>query len=190
MQPLLIRAVAVLMLGTVSPLSAHAQDPSRMSDAELQDLRGGFVVANGVTLDFGAVVRTYVDGQLALESRLTWTESGAVTSRTGGQIAGAVDLAAAMDAAMAQGLDLSGLKDGHGILLSDANGATALVQNLQGGIQNLIVNNADGRDLRQEIEVTLTLPDLASMQRSYSIERLGAQIGQDVNATLLQSLAR
>jgi hypothetical protein len=183
----MLPALAVLA-ALLAPAPARAQDPRPMSMDELADARGGFIVANGVTLGFGATVRTFVDGQLALESRLTWTETGAVTEHSGG-LEGAADLASAIDAALAQGLDLEGLQNGQGLLLSDASGATALVHNLRNGsIQNLIVNNASGRDLRQEIEITLTLPDLASMQRQYSFDRIGSQIGQDMNSALLQAL--
>jgi hypothetical protein len=181
--------IALLTLAVAaSPLAAHAQERVPVSESEMADMRGGFVVAAGVTLDFGAVVRTYVDGRLALESRLTWTETGAVTTRALGDVPGVTDLAASLDQALAGGLDLRALQNGEGILLSDAQGTTAVVQNLQGGVQNLIVNGADGRDLRQEIEITLTLPNLETMQRDYSVDRLGAAIGQDINATLLQSL--
>jgi hypothetical protein len=196
MTPLRLRRAAapfaVAILVAAAPSVLYAQQPPRtvVPEAELAELRGGFLVAGGVSLDFGAVVRTYVDGRLALESRLTWTETGAVTTRTLGDVPGAVDLAAALDDAMAAGLDIDALRGGQGILLSDANGATALMQNLQGGIQNLILNNADGRDLRQEVEITLTLPDLQTMQRDYSIDRLGAAIGQDINASLIRALGQ
>jgi hypothetical protein len=190
-QPFLMTlALAAVLMSPPQQATAQQLIGSRIDDAELAELRGGFLVAAGVTLDFGAVVRTYVDGQLALESRLTWTETGAVTGQTLGTVPGAIDLAAALDQALAGGLDISALRGGQGILLSDANGATALVQNLQGGVQSLIINNADGRDLRQEIEITLTLPDLDTMQRDYSVDRLGAAIGQDINTSLMQSLGR
>ncbi|MGZ8408112.1 MAG: hypothetical protein ACXWVJ_08805, partial [Caulobacteraceae bacterium] len=169
---------------------ASAQAPVALSDDDLSDLRGGFITANGITFSFGAVARTFVGGELALESRLTWNAAGALSERRVGNVPGAVDLATALDAAKAGGLDLGGLGAADGLLLSDANGSTALIQTLQGGIRNLIINNADGRDLRQEVEVTLTIPDLGAMQHSYAIERLGSQIGQDISTGLLASLRR
>jgi len=167
-----------------------AQTQTALTDADLAGLRGGFITANGITFNFGAVARTYVGGELALETRLIWSPTGALSERRVGNVPGAVDLASALDAAKAGGLDLGGLGAADGLLLSDANGSTALIHTLQGGIRNLVVNNADGRDLRQELEVTLMVPDLDAMQRSYAIERLGAQIGQDMNAGLLASLRR
>ena len=193
MRPSVLRRLLLaLACGSIVSMAAAlptaAQDATSLTDTELADLRGGFLVAAGVTFDFGAVVRTYVDGQLALESRLTWSETGATTQQVSGNIPGSLDLASAHDQALAAGLDLRALQQGQGILLSDASGATALVQNIQGGVQNLIINNADGRDLRQEVEITLTLPNLETLQRQYSVDRLGSAIGQDINAALLSSM--
>lgn len=181
-------AFAVALAAIAWPAgAARAQAPAALSNADLGELRGGFITANGITFSFGAVARTYVGGQLALESRLTWNAAGALSERRVGNVPGAVDLATALDAAMAGGLDLGGLDGADGLLLSDASGSTALIHALQGGVRTLIINNADGRDLRQELELTLTIPDLGAMQRSYAIERLGSQIGQDISAGLLSS---
>lgn len=194
MRAVIATVLALAVAGQSSGVLAQSTrtEPSRapLSAGELDDHRGGFVTAGGITLGFGAVVRTYVDGRLALESRLTWTERGAVTERRLGDHPGVVDLQSALDTALAQGLDLRGVADGQGVLLSDADGATALIQSLNGGVRNLIVNNADGRDLRQEVELTLTLPDLTVMQRDFSVERLGSQLNADIQAGLLPSLGR
>lgn len=182
-------AVALAAIGGTAT-SAGAQSTPAISNADLDELRGGFITANGITFGFGAVARTYIGGELALESRLTWSGTGALSERRFGNVPGAVDLATALDAARAGGLDLDGFSGAEGLLLSDANGSTALIQTLQGGMRNLIINNADSRDLRQELEVTLTIPDLDAMQSSYGVERLGSQISQDINASLLSSLRR
>lgn len=172
--------LTVLCASAVSVAPACAQ--SAMADSDLALHRGGFVTAGGVTLGFGAVMRTYVDGQLALEGRLTWTPEGAVTESGGAPI----DVAAAL----AAGLDLRGLLDGQGVLLGGDKGATAVLQSFEGGVRNLIVNNADGRSIRQETELTLSLPDLAAMQRGYAVERLGGQISADIQSALLPALSR
>lgn len=171
-----------------SAQTAVAQTPSAapLSSAELADLRGGFLVAGGIQLDFGAVVRTYVDGQLALESRLQWTNQGAVTTQNIGSVPGAVDLAGAMDQALKAGLDIEALGSGQGVLLADGSGATALIQNIgRDGIQNVIVNNADGRDLRQEVEINLALPQLDALQAGSIRDRLTTQMNNDLAAASL-----
>jgi hypothetical protein len=181
------RGVALALAISGSAIGAAAQTPSPrpLPEVELNDLRGGYLSAAGIVFDFGAVVRTYIDGRMALESRLTWTEAGALTSHTPG--VGLSDAAlAGVDLA---GLDLSGLDGGQGLILSNGQGATALIHQLDGGrIQNLIVNNADGRDFRQEIEIDLALPQLDMIQGAAGIDRLGAQINQDLNASIIRSL--
>lgn len=159
----------------VSPFDSLAP----MSDDELGDMRGGFLTAGGVTFDFGAIVRTYVNGELALETRLTWTPTGPVTEQVAGSLPGWTPLTLGQ----VGGLDLTGLSPGSsGLVLSDANGTTALVHNvLNGQLQNLVVNAADNRDIRQDMQVMLTLPDFDLMQQDFAVAQLGSQIFQDVD---------
>lgn len=169
------------------PVGASAQTTAggvqRLDDAELGLLRGGYLTAGGVVFDFGAVVRTYVDGRLALESRLTWTGAGALTEHhaiDGGPITAIDNLGA---------VDLSGLDGREGLLLTGTDGTTALIHDFGGGrIQNLVINSADGRDLRQEIEINLALPQLDVMQSAGEINRLGAAISQDLDAAIVRSV--
>jgi hypothetical protein len=150
-----------------------------MSDDELAETRGGYLTAGGVVFDFGAVVRTFVDGELALETRLTWTPQGPVTEQAAGALPGWIPLTAGQIG----GLDLSGLPAGaEGLVLNDASGTTALVHNVMNGqLQNLVINAADNRDIRQDMQLMLTLPNLEAMQRDFVMTRLGEQISQDMD---------
>ena len=177
--------LALAVSGAAFGAAAQTPTPRPLAEVELNNLRGGYLSAAGIVFDFGAVVRTYVDGRMALESRLTWTEAGALTSHTPG--AGFSD--AALGGVNLGGLDLSGLDGGQGLILTNGQGATALIHQLDGGrIQNLIVNNADGRDFRQEIEIDLSLPQLDMIQGAAGVDRFGAQINQDLNASIIRSL--
>jgi hypothetical protein len=62
-----------LLLASVRPVS----------DAELADARGGFS-AGGVNFDFGASVQTLVNGQLALQTNVQWTPTGAMVTQLQG----------------------------------------------------------------------------------------------------------
>ena len=65
----------------------------QVSNAELSGMRGGFFTAGGVQFDFGASIQTMVNGQLALQTNLTWTPQGpniASLSGLGQQIANQV----------------------------------------------------------------------------------------------------
>lgn len=177
----------------VAPLAALApQTPSQpqlMSDADLDSARGGFMTAAGVTFGFGVVVRSYVSDQLALQTQLTWTSSGAKTQQTYYGAPGVMDLASAMAALFASGIDLRNLNTTGGFALIDADGATAILHNITSSqMQNLIINNADNRHIRQDMELNLVLPDLARIQadsRSYSY---GAHISRDIDWAGLRSV--
>ena len=53
-----------------------ADQAGRISNDELSGMRGGFFTAAGAQFDFGASIRTMVNGQLALQTNLTWTPQG------------------------------------------------------------------------------------------------------------------
>ncbi len=174
-------ACAAALLSVQPALSQTASVPEApipLSDAELADMRGGFLTAGGVVFDFGAIVRTYVNGALALETRLTWTPAGPVTEQTTGSLPGWTPIVSDQVGA----LDLTGLPAGaSGLVLNDENGTTALIHNVMNGqLQNMVLNAADGRDIRQDMQVMLTLPNFEDMQRDYSFDRIGTQISQDL----------
>jgi hypothetical protein len=55
-----------------------------VSDRELAGMRGGFFTASGAQFDFGASIRTMVNGKLALQTDLKWTAAGPVTQQLSG----------------------------------------------------------------------------------------------------------
>jgi hypothetical protein len=55
-----------------------------VSNAELSEMRGGFFTAAGAQFDFGASIKTLVNGKLALQTNLQWTPAGAVTQQLQG----------------------------------------------------------------------------------------------------------
>lgn len=163
-----------------------------LSDEELSGLRGGFITTNGFTFGFGVVIRSYINNTLALKTQLTWTPKGAVTEQVRGDVPGATDLASAMTSLLNKGIDLRGISGASGgIALVDGNGATAVIHNVTTGqLQNLIINNANNRDLRQDMELNLYLPDLAAMQSASSAQQRAMQMTYDLNTALVGSLGR
>ena len=81
------------------------------------------------------------------------------------------------------GLDsLAGL---NGVVIADANGVTALAHNVsEGSLQNIIINNATGRDLSQTVEVTLQIPNFEATQNAFDLQRFGLRIDADMRAQL------
>lgn len=157
--------LATALTGVLSAPAMAADMSTRLaapalSDHDLDDARGGFATALGFDIGFGAEVSTYVDGQLALRTRLTWTSQGAVrTVEAGALTPDIVAKAAAKGLHLQPGMDAGVLVDGQG-------GATAVLHDLDAAhIASLVVNNASNRDVRQDTAISLDLPDFTAMQR-------------------------
>ncbi len=150
-----------------------------MAAEELDSHRGGFIVG-GIQFNFGAVVTTYVNGVPVLTTNLTWTDLGALLQQTVGELG---ENMSSLTPAELEALGVVG--GGAGIVINDANGITALVHNMtDGALQNIIINSATGRDLTQEINVTLELPGFELTQANLITERLGFQISDDLQGIM------
>jgi hypothetical protein len=167
-------AMCAAFLATIQPAlpqEAVLDELTPLADEELADLRGGLLFAGGIAFDFGATVRTTIDGQPALETRLTWTPDGVVIEdlsvRTGGPIP-----------------DFNGF----GLSIMDASGTTLVGHRLlDGELQGFIINTGDNRNIRQELDVTLTLPGFDAIQRDMLTDRLGFRVSMDVADSLVRS---
>lgn len=190
--PALDDPVADQPLGPPAPgaLDAVADlGPRPMTDDDLAGARGGFMTAGGFTFGFGVVVRSYVNEQLALKTQLTWTPTGPVTQQTRHDVPGVQDLASAMAGLVAGGVDLRGLQNVGGLAVIDSDGATAILHNITTSqLQNLIINNADNRNIRQDMELNLILPDLARIQADSRTQNYGSQILRDIDWAGLRGL--
>jgi len=151
-----------------------------MSEEEMSDLRGGFAIAPGVVLNFGATVTTYLGEQPILTTQLNWSDAGPIVRQVLGAYGQSIrDLTPVALAA----LGIDGLSDLYGVLIEDENGVTAVLHNVNdGSIQNIIINNANGRDLYQEIDIQLELEGFEAMQQSMLTERLGMHFIDDLRA--------
>lgn len=183
--------LAALSLALVWPgAPAHATSDFAGSQAlsldELDEVRGGFLTPTGLEIGFGAVVSTFVDGSLALQTRLTWTDTGPVEVLEFGALT--PDLAAA---AAARGIVLDGGAELAGLLIAGDGGATAVVQSLTGDhVAHLVLNNANNRDIRQMTEVTLNLPQFGTMQSDIAFQAMSLRLHDAVGAALAAAAIR
>jgi hypothetical protein len=156
-------------------------DVELMSQEEMEAHRGGFTI-NGIEINFGATVTTLVNGIPALTTTLTWTDVGAIIDESIGELGQNI---ADMTPDQLATLGIDGLENPNGVVIEDEAGVTALVHNIsEGALQNIIVNNATGRDLTQEVDVTLTLPGFEFIQDALIVESLGIQFDADLGAFL------
>jgi hypothetical protein len=145
----------------------------KLTDAELDEVRGGFITADGYTFAFAAVVTTYIDGSLALQSTLRLDSGGANMTTVYGAIPGA-------RTGSAGGVNLAGAT--ATLEVPGSGGETTIVQNVSPtSLVNLVINTANNQVIRQNTTVTLTLANLSS------IEAAAAQV--QANAALQAALA-
>ena len=78
-------------------------------------------------------------------------------------------------------LNLSGPSDpSRLVMLPDG---TEILHQFDGqSLTNILVNRADNRDLRQDLNVTLTLPGFANVQTHYDAIRLGSDLVGQIRA--------
>lgn len=165
---------------------AHALDAwgdgiETISDDEMADLNGGFIVpGTSINVNLGAVVTTSVSGVPVLTSNITWTDAGQIINQT---ISNVGQNLADLSAEQRTALGLDGLNAAGGLVISDTAGVTALVHNItEGSLQNIIVNTASGREISQQIDVTLTLPGFESIQRALNEDLFAIRLSDDLRS--------
>ncbi|MBN9319890.1 MAG: hypothetical protein BGN86_10515 [Caulobacterales bacterium 68-7] len=168
-------ACGALALATI-PAVASAEVET-VSEAALDDMRGGFNL-NGLNIGFGVDLRSFVDGALVMESRLTMDpqQAGATVQNVASQMLtpqALADIGARVNA----GLSGAGMSFGA----ATPDGITVLHHLGDGQLSNVLINTADNRDLRQEIAITLTLPGFGDTQAGMEAARLGQDLASQTN---------
>lgn len=177
-----MKYLALCVIAAIIASPAIAQDGPPLATDELEREVGGFQTPGGLEIGFGAEVRTYVDGKLALQTHLTWTDQGAVQTTgaaNGGDLSGAAGAGIHVDGA-----------PGTGLYLPGDNGGTVVLHGLDGDhISGLILNTADNRDIRQEVNVTLNVPDLTQFQKDVAGQQFDMRL-QDTIGRALEGATR
>jgi hypothetical protein len=144
----------------------------RIADDELSKQRGGFVY-QGVDINFGAEIRSYIGNELVMQTNFNWTDLQANIEHTVSTQLTPATLAA-VQAGMLNGAGLS-MHIGDNNIYVTNEGQTAFVQRADGTLQNIILNSASNVVLRQEIDANLDLSNFAPFQNA-------AMTGQIVSA--------
>lgn len=176
-------ALAVFASPAYADESGWGAGVETVDDSELSDMRGGFrIPGTDIDVNLGAVVTTMMNGAPVLTTNVTWTDAGSIIDQTITDVGQSLN---DLSPAQLEALGLAGLDGAGGIVISDAEGLTALVHNVaEGALQNIIVNAAAGRDIRQDIDVTLTLPGFEEIQRGLDVETFGIRISDDLQPYL------
>ena len=200
---------AVLAAGALWPTDARATGPGVdlalydgvefLAMEEMGALRGGFITALGVPIEFGVEIFTSIDGMQVFQTSFILTESGfersilflpdpdvdltgvtsiEIPSGTVVELVGG-DTNVRVQDLMPDGIDLSGLDGTSGFVVLNDTGATAIVHDVSTGLLvNVIANTASGQDIQQHFEATITLGDLTDFQGDVRFEQLRMALEQ------------
>jgi hypothetical protein len=170
---------SLVVVGLHFPPAARANEqaaanlPVLVPDEDLDKLRGGFVWS-GLNINFGADIRTYVNGELALHTVLNWTDNGAETTQTARTGLSPVDAAAFSDGILSNGRIRMKVGDTPVYLLND--GQTAIAHNTVNGVQNMLINTARGFESVQEVHATLDLSGYQDFSANMMLDRLSRSL--------------
>ncbi|XKE45545.1 hypothetical protein LG302_19730 [Halomonas organivorans] len=143
-----------------------------LPDDGMADLRGGFSLA-GMELSFGAKLTTLINNAIRYETEIAFTRAGAeIISRTLTQGAGAGNVTlVGPDQAIGAGdimggLNLRGLADFSGVLVSDGNGGmvAALHQITRNAIINTLSTTASGQSVDNHIDVSIHVRNIGEIR--------------------------
>ncbi|MGF1610355.1 MAG: hypothetical protein ACFCUQ_13225 [Kiloniellales bacterium] len=161
-----------------------------LADEELAELRGGFFDIFGASIEFGAEVRTMVDGSLLFQTNFVQTAGGLVREQVFvpdptlnlSALEGPIERPGLPTIVLVGGdkppvssvaPSLSGLNGTQGIVLTDASGITAALHQIGGRvITNGIVNTASSRNVQQELEATITLHGFSAFEHNMRVAQL------------------
>lgn len=152
----------------------------------LQDQRGGFIL-DGLTINFGAEIRTFLNGELVLQTNVSWIDNQ-VTST---QIASAA--LTPVDAEALRGGLLTGpvsIAIGNERVFLANQGQTAIIQPTDGTLQNILINTASNISARQEINATIDVGGYSSFRSESVSQSALSQLDALVNFAAAGGLGR
>lgn len=185
---LLLRAAGIgLFLAANAPVAGDEifGTLEAVGDEELSEQRGGFTV-NGLDIRLGAQIRTYLDGNLVLQTTVNWGETGSSHTEV---MSGALTPA---DAAQLQAGILSTggitMKVGDNVVYLANQGQTALMHRTDGGLQNVLINTASNVKFTQEVDAHLDLGGYQEFSAGLATQRLTESVGASIATATLNSL--
>ena len=165
--------------GATPPMSADGFLLEELATAELAELRGGFMW-QGLNIQLGAEVRSYLGEELVLQTNYNWTGSGAETRQMVSPILTPAD-ADSLPPDISNGQALLLGKDGFYLA---KNGQTAFLQRTDRTLQNIVLNAASNVVIRQQVDAKISIGNfqgfaagIFTQQVATNLSRLFASIG-------------
>ncbi|OJU21979.1 MAG: hypothetical protein BGN95_09860 [Sphingomonas sp. 66-10] len=147
-----------------------------LTDSEMAQAHGGFDWG-GMSISFGADVQTYLDGQLALRTLVSLSANGATTQTIVGSQLSVADLASATGGG--GGIAIPQMLSGSQVFFANA-GRTALIQNTNGALQNVLINTMANLNALQQTNATVTLGNYAAFSAALHSGALNMGLGHEI----------
>lgn len=183
-------AFAALILFAGRPARTEDFSAAPVPDSELAEMRGGYLAADGIQFNFGALLSATVNGQLALQTQVTYTATGQQVTQTDGPNTVQGGSPAAGSSGAINGLDLQGFNPKDVTLVKNAATGqiqTALIQKVSGGsVQNIVINTASNQNIQQSTQLQLQLPNFAATEQLFQSNLATLHLLQNGQAGLLQ----
>jgi FAD/FMN-containing dehydrogenase len=94
-------------------------------------------------------------------------------------------------AAAAGGINLQGGPTVQGLVIGGDGGITAVVHGVSGQhLTNLVINNANNRDIRQSTDITLDIPNFAQMQQDIAAQNVDLRLQTAMGVALRDAATR
>jgi hypothetical protein len=166
-----------------APAHGRAQEMALTSE-QLGDQRAGLQLPNGLTLDIAAVVRSSLNGALALETHFAWTERGvAVTNAYVSPQASSVAPTPASSSADAPpaGTMPAPPSSGQTATFDSPSGQTTFTQAIEeGALRNVVLNTASDQTIAQELNLQITLHDFTALSERIAGAGLAGLLASDI----------
>jgi hypothetical protein len=157
----------------------NGDDVAIVPDDDLDEQRGGFVW-NGVQVSLGANIKTYLNGELALQTTLNWNADGYVATQ---YVSGALTPLALAN--IQPGVRLPNnvpnlIANGSAFLANE--GQTLIIQRTDGSLTNMLINTANNISAQQQIDATIDLSGMQAFQSNLASDMFANALGDSLGA--------
>lgn len=153
-----------------------------VEDGELGQMRGGFIF-DGLDIRLGAQIQTLINGELALMTTVSWTDSITQTTQL---VSGALTPASAaeLQAGLLQTGSISMNVGDSSVYLANA-GQTALIQRVDSGIQNVLINTASHTSIHTQVNATVDISGYSGFQTLMQGSNLAHALNMAVDGAIV-----
>lgn len=146
-------------------------------DDELASQRGKFVL-DGMTINFGAQMRTFFGQDLVLETTLQWTDQGAITTQVASPALTEVSAQDVQNGVLGSGNIQITMGNSNVFLGND--GQTALIHRTEDPIGSVLVNTGAGVNAYTQVEAVLDISGFDAFRSGLMQQSIGNNIVEQI----------